>query len=80
MFNNNESENMKKQQFDNGTYFKVRWFADIYQETITRNAKWDDQCKTWISKKGDQCMTFNNYDARTENKYRTAKNYEVLNV
>ena len=67
-----------KQQFDIGTYYRVRWFAIKYQKTITRNAKWDNQCKVWIDKKGDQCMTFYSRDVLTRNPYRTAVNYEVL--
>jgi hypothetical protein len=44
MFNNNESENnMKdpydKQQFDIGTYFTIKYYADKHSKTITRRAK-----------------------------------------
>ena len=69
-----------KQSFEMGTYFKVRWYAKKYHKIITRNATWDRQCKAWNSLEGIPCLTFNNYDAKTSNKYRTATNYAVLKV
>ena len=69
---------MKKQQFDIGTYFTIKYYADKHQKTITRRAKWDEKCRTWVDKKGDQCLCFFDRDATSKNKYRTAVNYEVL--
>jgi hypothetical protein len=45
MFNNNESENMKKQQFDIGTYFTIQYYADKHKKTITRRAKFTAECE-----------------------------------
>ena len=39
MFNNNESENMKKQQFDIGTYFTIQYYAKKHDKTITRRGE-----------------------------------------
>jgi hypothetical protein len=45
MFNTNESENkMVKQQFDVGTYFTIKYYADKHQKTITRKAQWTEDC------------------------------------
>ena len=75
--NNNESEiKMQKQQFDIGTYFTIQYYAKKHDKTITRQAKWDNQCKTWNSKKGIPCMTYFDVDA---DGYRTATGrYEVI--
>ena len=55
-----------------------RRIAHKHEKTITRHAKWDNQCKTWNSKKGIPCMTYFDVDA---NGYRTATGqYEVLNA
>ena len=69
---------MTKQQFDIGMYFTIKYYADKHSKTITRRAKWDEKCRTWVDKKGDQCACFYDVDAPTTNKYRTAVNYEVL--
>ena len=50
MFNNNESENnMKdpydKEQFDIGTYFTIKYYADKHGKTITRRAKFTEECE-----------------------------------
>ena len=69
---------MNNQKFDIGTYFRVRYYAKKHEKTITRKAQWDNQCKTWNSKKGIPCMTYFDIDA---DGYRTATGrYEVLNV
>ena len=40
-----ESENnMQKQQFDIGTYFTIKYYADKHQKTITRKAQWTKDC------------------------------------
>ena len=67
---------MTNQQFDIGTYFRVRYYAKKHDKIITRRAKWDGQCKTWNSKKGIPCMTYFDVDA---DGYRTATGrYEVV--
>ena len=46
MFNTNESENkMVKQQFDIGTYFTIQYYADKHSKTITRRAKFTEDCE-----------------------------------
>jgi hypothetical protein len=45
MFNNNESENMKKQQFDIGTYFTIQYYAKKHNKTITRRGLWTEECE-----------------------------------
>ena len=66
---------MKKQHFDIGTYFTIQYYAKKHNRTITRRGQWDNQCKTWNSKKGIPCMTYFDVDA---DGYRTATGrYEV---
>ena len=36
--------NMQKQQFDIGTYFTIKYYADKHQKTITRKAQWTEDC------------------------------------
>ena len=46
MFNTNESENnMNKQQFDIGTYFTIQYYAKKHSKTITRRAKFTEECE-----------------------------------
>ena len=45
MFNNNESENMKKQQFDIGTYFTIQYYAKKHYKPITRRGQWNEDCE-----------------------------------
>ena len=78
MFNNERNNTMTKQPFEIDTYFMIKYYAKKHSKTITRRAKWDEKCRTWISKKGDQCLCYYDVDADTGNKYRTAVNYEVL--
>ena len=67
---------MNNQKFDIGTYFRVRYYAKKHEKTITRKSQWDNQCKTWNSKKGIPCMTYFDVDA---DGYRTATGrYEVV--
>ena len=64
------------QPFDIDVYFTIKYYAHKHSKTITRRGKWDNQCKTWNSKKGIPCMTYFDVDA---NGYRTATGqYEVL--
>ena len=36
---------MQKQQFDIGTYFTIKYYADKHQKTITRRAKLTKECE-----------------------------------
>ena len=49
MFNTNESENMKnpydKEQFDIGTYFTIKYYAEKHKKTVTRRAKFTEECE-----------------------------------
>ena len=31
----------------------IKYYAKKHSKTITRRAKYDENCRTWISKKGD---------------------------
>ena len=65
-----------KEQFDIGTYFRVRYYAKKHEKTITRKAQWDEKCKEEISKKGIPYMIYFDVDA---DNYRCATGkYEVL--
>ena len=75
---NNERNNTMNEPFKIDMYFNIRWYAKKHSKTITRRAKWDEKCRTWIDQKGDQCLCFYDRDAEGKNKYRTAVNYEVL--
>ena len=33
-----------KQQFDIGTYFTIKYYADKHSKTITRRGKWTEDC------------------------------------
>ena len=37
--------NMQKQQFDIGTYFTIKYYADKHNKTITRRAKFTEECE-----------------------------------
>ena len=49
--------------------FKITYFAKKHGKTITRNAKWTDKCREFISQKGVACMVYLDLDA---DGYRTA--------
>ena len=34
----------EKQQFDIGTYFTIKYYADKHSKTITRRGKWTEDC------------------------------------
>jgi len=72
-----ERYNMKE-PFKLDMYFMIRYYAKKHSKTITRRAKWDENCRQWTSQKGDLCLCYYDVDAPTGNKYRTAVNYEVL--
>ena len=43
--------------------FRITYFAKKHGKHITRNAKWTDKCKEFISKKGVACMVYLDLDA-----------------
>jgi hypothetical protein len=49
--------------------FRITYHAKKHGKHITRNAKWTDKCKEFISQKGVACMVYFDLDA---NGYRTA--------
>jgi hypothetical protein len=50
--------------------FRITYYSNKDQKHITRNAKWDSQCRYWTSKLGDLLMTYFDVDKQG---YRTAK-------
>ena len=67
---------MNNQQFDIGTYFRVRYYAKKHEKIITRKAQWKEKCTEEISNKGIPYMIYFDVDA---DGYRTATGkYEVL--
>jgi hypothetical protein len=55
--------------------FKVTYFAEKHGKTITRNAKWTELCREWISKAGDKLLTY-----LDNNGYRTAKGNYMISI
>ena len=53
----------------NNDTFRITYFAKKHGKHITRNAKWTDKCKEFVSKKGIACMVYLDLDA---DGYRTA--------
>ena len=49
--------------------FRITYFAKKHGKTITRNAKWTDKCKEWVSNSGVKLLTYFDLDA---DGYRTA--------
>ena len=67
---------MNNQQFDIGTYFRVRYYAKKHEKIITRKAQWKEKCTEEISNKGIPYMIYFDVDA---DDYRTATGrYEVV--
>ena len=70
---------MQEQQFDIGMYFTIKYYADKHSKTITRRAKFTEECEFGTHKvHGYPYFRYFDVDADTGNKYRTAVNYEVL--
>ena len=46
-------------------------YTKLNGESVTRNGKWTDKCKEFISKQGHKCLTYIDLDA---NDYRMATN------
>jgi len=42
---NRKREYMTKQQFDIGTYFTIKYYANKHSKTITRRAKFTEECE-----------------------------------
>jgi len=57
--------------------FKITYFAKKHERTITRNGKWTDMCKEWVSKAGQKLFTYYDMD---NNGYRTARGNYVISV
>ena len=57
--------------------FKITYFAKKHGKTITRNGKWTDHSKEWISKTGNKLFTY--YDLDNQG-YRTATGKFVISV
>ena len=53
-----------------GDEFKITYFSNKDQKTITRNATWNEQCREWVSKAGALLLTY--YDNEAQG-FRTAK-------
>ena len=54
---------------DKNKNFYITYYAKKYGGVITRKAKWTDDCKTWLSKLNNPCMTY--YDLEKHG-YKTA--------
>ena len=51
--------------------YKITYYAKKHKKHITRNAKWTDKCREFISQKGVACMVYLDLDA---DNYRMATN------
>jgi hypothetical protein len=69
---------MTKQQFDIGTYFTIKYYADKHSKTITRRAQWDEKCKEQISKKGIPYMIY--FDVDADNYRCASKSWKISEV
>jgi len=49
--------------------FYITYFAKKHKAFITRKGKWTDDCRTFLSKKNNPCITYYDLDA---DGYRTA--------
>ena len=61
----------------NNETFKITYYAKKHGKTVTRNAKWTELCRKWISKTGDKLFTYYDLD---NNGYRTAKGDYMISV
>ena len=59
----------RRNNMTNNDTFRITYFAKKHGKHITRNAKWTDKCKEFISQKGIACMVYLDLDA---DGYRTA--------
>ena len=69
----------EKQQFDIGTYFTIKYYADKHSKTITRRGKWTEDCLVGTHKvKNYSYIKYFDVDA---NGIRCAsKSWEILEV
>ena len=61
----------------NNDTFKITYYSNSDKMTITRNGKWTDKCREWISNKGIECLEYLDLDKTEEfgtDQYRTATN------
>ena len=61
----------------NNDTFKITYYSNSDKMTITRNGKWTDKCREWISNKGIECLVYLDLDKTEEfgtDQYRTATN------
>ena len=60
----------------NNDTFKIT-YTKQNGESVTRQGKWTDKCKEWISNKGIECLVYLDLDKTDEfgtDQYRTATN------
>ena len=61
----------------NNDTFKITYYSNSDKMIITRNGKWTDKCREWISNKGIECLVYLDLDKTEEfgtDQYRTATN------
>ena len=68
---------MQKQQFDIGSYFTIKYYADKHSKTITRRAKWTEDCRGFGNRQKDNRPFLHYYDLDKKG-YRYATNWEIL--
>jgi len=62
---------------ENNDTFKITYYSNSDKMTITRNGKWTDKCREWISNKGIECLVYLDLGKTEEfgtDQYRTATN------
>ena len=64
-------------KLENNETFKITYFAKKHNKPITRNGKWTDLCKEWVSKTGNKLFTYYDTD---NNGYRTASGNYFISV
>jgi hypothetical protein len=57
--------------------FRITYYSNKDQKHITRQGKWDSQCRYWTSKIGASLMTYFDMDAQG---YRTVKELGVIHM
>ena len=74
-----ESENMTKQQFDIGTYFTIKYYADKHQKTITRRAQFTKECE-YGNHKVHGFPYFRYFDVDADGIRSASKSWEISEV
>lgn len=64
-------------KLENNDTFKITYYAKKHSKLITRNGKWTDMCREWVSSVGDKLFTYYDID---NNGYRTAKGDYVISM